>query len=987
MTDSSTSPAAGSLKAGRTANGFMIESVTSLSEIRCLAYQALHEKSGARLLHLHSNDPENLFAVGFKTPPPDDTGLPHILEHTVLCGSEKYPVKDPFIELLKTSLATFLNAMTYPDRTIYPCASMNVRDFFNLASVYLDSVFHPLIDEERFKQEGHHLELTRPGDLAAPLTVKGVVYNEMKGAYSGLDGIIERELTKKLIPDNAYGRDYGGDPDAIPGLTYEKFRDFHRTYYRPANSLIFLYGNIPTEKHLAFLGPFLDGFRRTTTDVEIAEQPRWTEPRRSSIPYPIGPGENAEKKAAVVLAYLAGANTDPLRTLSDRILSHYLIGNAASPLRQALIDSKLGEELTDSGYFHHQRDTFFTVGLKGTEAERSGAVEEVIRKTCSRIVREGLERKKLEACLHQLDLFTREVPNLYPLKLMDRAFESWAGDGDLFRWLKINDQVRRLRRKWRETPVFFEDRLRELLLDNRHYAVLTFVPDAGYLAARERRFRQEMEARKSALSRTELKTIAREAEELEAAQSAPIPPETAALLPRLSRADVPPEATLLPTSREEAEGRPCLATDLFSNGLSYVTLAFDLRGLNEELSDYLPLFCEALPRMGAGESDYAATAEREAACSGGVEATPIISGRIDDPFYDQPVLTVSSKALDRKLPAMLALLADRVLRCDFTDRDRLRDVIIQGRVARRSGVIRSGNSYAASFAARRLSNNCALKETWKGLTQIRFFDRLAENFDAESDLIVDRLSAIREFLIRKDRLTSSILGRPASMEKIRRWLEGLLREIDRGPSPPPDIPAFTPGPATKEGVAVPADVAFVATAIPAAAFTEPAGPALFLLSSSLSYGYLWEEVRVKGGAYGCSASYNPANGTFSLASYRDPSIKQTLEVYYRLPGYLKEKMDLSPKALEQAVIGSFKKLDRPIRPEEAVGTALLRYLRGETDEERNKFRERLLALRGEDIRRASEEVLSPSLSGAPVCVLANREKLEEAGGFQNIFDL
>ncbi|MBN2711756.1 MAG: insulinase family protein, partial [Planctomycetes bacterium] len=374
------------LSVGDELHGFRVEKITPLEELRVLAIEARHPKSGARFLHLYTEDEESLFSAAFRTPPPDDTGLPHILEHTVLCGSKRYPVKDPFVELLKTSLATFLNAMTYPDKTVYPCASMNEKDFFNLAGVYCDAVFHPLITEKHFKQEGHHYEFAEPGNTGSPLIIKGIVYNEMKGAYSDLDGIIDRNLTRSICPDNAYGKDSGGDPEIIPELTYEQFTNFHARYYHPSNALLFVHGNIPTEKHMKFLDDeYLSKFDAISIDTSIDEQPRWSEPVRATIPYPVGPEDTAEKKTAITVNFLTNDLTDPIKSLSMGILDYYLLGNAASPLRKALIDSKLGEELTDSGYANYQRDTFFTVGLKGTESEKEDEIVEIVFSVCSEL--------------------------------------------------------------------------------------------------------------------------------------------------------------------------------------------------------------------------------------------------------------------------------------------------------------------------------------------------------------------------------------------------------------------------------------------------------------------------------------------------------------------------------------------------------------------------------------------------------------------------
>lgn len=967
------------LSVGETLHGFCVEDVTALSDIRAVAYRLIHAKSGARLLHLHSQDPENLCALAFRTPPPDDTGLPHILEHTVLCGSKRYPVKDPFVELLKTSLATFLNAMTYPDKTVYPCASMVEKDFFNLVGVYCDAAFRPLLTEKHFKQEGHHFDLVEPGNTRSPLTIKGIVYNEMKGAYSDLDGLIGRETSKGICPDNAYGRDSGGDPESIPDLTYEEFIVFHRTYYHPSNTFIFLYGDIPTEKHLTFLdSAYLSEFQTISLETAISAQPRWSSPRRKTVPYPIGPNEDPARKASVCLTFLTNDVTEAIRSLSMNVLEYYLLGNAASPLRKALIDSKLGEELAPSGYADYQRDTFFTVGLKGTEPDRADAIVDLVRTTCTKLIKDGLDREKVEAAFHRLELSSREITGHYPLRLMDQVYRSWLYDADPLYNLRLNEHLAELRRRYGSEEGFFERQLAEMIVDNLHYSVLTFIPDTGYVARKEQAFRARMERVKKEKTEADLEWIAEEAAELDRIQSAPNSPESLATLPRLSLADIPKEPYELPTEVTEVSERPVLYTDVFSNGLSYVQIAFDLRGIAEELIDFLPVYADALSKMGAGDDDYVTMAEREAASTGGVGAGVSTGGRVDDPFHVQPMFTVSSKALDAKLPDMLEILSDRILRCDLTDLDRLKDVILQGRVHRRSSVIPSGNHYAALYAGRNLSRNRAIAERIGGISHVRLYDNLAGNFDAVRDDLVAKLARIRDFVLAKGRVIASFVGGKAQHSTFREHLAGMIEGL-RDETPPEESSGFQPNPALREAVAAPADVAFVAMAFPAVGAAHKGAPALLLLSVQLSLGYLWEEIRTKGGAYGARAAYSPQDGVFSLSSYRDPFIKETLDVYTRITNHIAHKMDLTPGAVEQGIIGTVKTIDHPIRPGQAVGIALARHLSGQTPEFRKDFRQRLLSLSGEEIRQAGLEVLASALKDAPVCVIASRERLAAAG--------
>ena len=436
---------------------FTVKDITSLPEINAKAYQMYHAKSGAHLLYLHTEDKENLFSVAFKTPPHDDTGLPHILEHTVLCGSKKYPVKDPFVELLKTSLATFLNAMTYPDKTVYPCASMNEADFHNLVNVYCDAVFFPLITEKHFKQEGHHYDFSEPGNIESSLSIKGVVYNEMKGVYSDLNGIISKEEAKSLFPNNAYGKDSGGDPDAISSLKYNDFVNFHDTYYHPSNAYFFIYGGFDITKTLEILNKnYLSKFKKIPISSDIKQEPKWKSSIKKIIPYPFSENDDSEKKAAVTVNFLANNLTDTISSLSMSVLENYMLDNSSSPLRKALIDSKLGEALTSSGYADYQRDTYFTAGLKGTKQKNTDQILKLIIDTCNKIIKEGIDKEKLESSFHKIEFHAKEIQSSYPLVLMDRIYNYWLYGADPLCLLKLNDHLKKLREVCKNDSRYFE---------------------------------------------------------------------------------------------------------------------------------------------------------------------------------------------------------------------------------------------------------------------------------------------------------------------------------------------------------------------------------------------------------------------------------------------------------------------------------------------------------------------------------------------------
>jgi len=968
------------LKVQDECEGFIIEDIKVLPEVLSVAYIARHLKTGARLIHLHNNDPENLLALGFRTPPPDDTGLPHILEHTVLCGSKRYPVKDPFVEMLKTSLATFLNAMTYPDKTVYPCASMLEKDFFNLSSVYCDAVLNPLLKEEHFKQEGFHFDFEIPGDITSPLIVKGIVYNEMKGVYSSLDGLISRETVKSICPDNAYGRDSGGVPDEIIKLTYDRFLEYHHTYYHPSNLFIFLYGNIETIKHFKFLdSEFLSSFNKIDVSSSISCQPRWTEPRRKTISYPIAPHEDTKEKSAICLTFLTNDVIDTIKTLAMRVLDFYLLDNAASPLRKALIDSHLGQELTSSGYADYQRDTFFTVGLKGSEPERADAIEELVFKVLKDEVKKGLDKEKLDAAFHRLELSARQITGHYPLRLMDLVFSSWIYDADPVYNLNICSHLNELRKIYENNPHFFEDILKELLINNPHYTRLTFVPDPELSERQKEEFRRKMEEIKASFTEEELIKINEEARRLELLQLKPNPPEALKTLPKLSKKDISPEPYELNTREENIDGLPILFTDMQTNELSYILCAFDISGIESleegSLIQYLPLFSEALVKMGTDKKDYATLAHEEALVTGGISAGVNLGFKVEDDGFFRPIFSMGSNAIKRNIDKMLDIYFDRLKRVDFSDKDRLRDVILQGMVARKSSIIPHGNSYAESYASRNISPKTWLLEKISGISQVRFFNYLAKDFDKISDKIVENLFKIKQFLLNNSKAFISIVGDKDCYKILRKRVVKELSDFIRDESPVNIKPTKNNKSKVLDALITQTDVSFVAMSMPSLGFKDRHSPTLLLLSRHLSLSYLWEQIRVKNGAYGAKASFSPSLNIFTISSYRDPKIKETLECYMRVVDFIEKEMDLSEESIEQAIIGTFKLFDKPIRPAQALSLSLNRFMSGENTDFRRKIRAALLNTKADDIKDVTSKVLSDTIKRAHFAIICNEKDL------------
>lgn len=964
---------------GMTNNGFRVVNITELPALSIRALELIHDNSGARMLHLEADDQENLFAAAFRTPPPDDTGLPHILEHTVLCGSKRYPVKDPFVELLKCSLATFLNAFTYPDRTIYPCASMNHKDFRNLMRVYCDAVFNPLITQDHFRQEGHHLE-PNP-ESASGLLVKGIVYNEMRGAYSDPDEMMERRLFRMLYDGNAYSRDFGGDPAAIQTLTYDQFVAFHKTYYHPANAWFFTYGNADLHETLRILDEeFLVGCKRINVDSTIAALPRWSKPRTMRVPFPLDEAESDGGKSQVAIAFAANDLREVTTSLAMNLLDTYFLDNAASPLRKSLIDSKLGEEVGPSGYVSWLRDTAFSVSLKGTEPDRADAIEEVVFQTIRKEIATGFDRERIDAALHQLELASREIPTQYPLRLMERAYSSWLYDSDPLAHIRLGEKLDELRKVLDSQPRYLEDLAQRVFIDNQHRAMVIMVPDKVYVERQDQEQEDRLLALREKMSVADLEQVAVEADRLEKMQSEGNSPDNLATLPRLSIKDVSPEP--LPFDYVKTMAEPLLLhvqPPSGTGGVGYLQLWLDISGLGDEDLDDLPLLCEAMSKMGAAGNDYAVMADREAAVTGGLDIGCGTAVHIEGPSAARLRMSFTLRALEKNWEKALGVLHDRLFAPEYSDRERLADVIKQLRMSWRSQIVGAGNQYAVSRAGRHISPVVAMAERLAGCHQARLINRLASDVENKSvDAVVDKLQRLQSLIVGNGGPAAAFAGNDKAGMLTRQWLHDTSKKLG-GVYGKKDFRFSTHllgEEGRREGLAVPADVAFVAKVIPAPALIHPDAPALMLLSQQLSYGYLWNELRVKGGAYGARAAYDGARGVFSLSSFRDPNVSRSLAAYGGVVAYVENEMDLTQAGVEQAIIGAIKGLDAPIRPTIMSGLALTRHLSGEGDAFRKEFRARLLSLTGDAIRKACRIHMGSAAINPAYCVLTSRERLQ-----------
>lgn len=971
---------------GQELDGFVVVQATPLPEQRAVAYQLLHSKSGARILHLHNDDTENLFSITFPTPPTDDSGVAHIIEHSVLSGSRKFPVKDPFFEMIKQSMATFINAMTSSDSTYYPVSSNVRQDYYNLAEVYWDAVFYPNLTEMTFLREAHHLE---PADKTKPtgeLTLQGIVYNEMKGVFSSPSALAGQASFRGLFPDTVYGRESGGDPKAIPLLTYQQFRDFHARYYHPSNAYIFLYGDISTAHHLAWLKPKLDAFTQQAIDVTIADQPRWTEPRQQTITYPIGPTDQTTGKTWITLNWLIGDGNDAEQIMAMSLLEAVLLGNQAALLHKAIIDSGLGEDLAHCGFEDETKQSTFHVGIKGSEADRADAFVELVLTTLRQIVQQGIEPARIDAAFHQLIYSQLEITSHYPLQQLGVVKAAWMHGKDPLTFVRGAQLLDKLRQRYRDDPQIFTRLIQRYLIDNPHRLTLICAPDQQLAARQEADERQSLSETRQKMTEADLQHIAQQTAELDRLADMPNSPEALATLPRLYVKDLPATPREIPTTRQKlADGIELLHNDVLTNGINYLSVDFDLSHLPAELFAYLPLYSDCVYKMGAAGQGYEQIAQRMAAATDGITFTPHTTAHFDreKPFLRRAMFGL--KFLDDTAVPALELLHDLIFQLDLDNTDRLHQVLRQDAIAHRSSIVGKGMSLARHHAGHGLSAALNLDNQMVGLPQTRLITRLADQFGSQADQIILQLKKIRAAIANRSGLVISFTGSAKAhalvCQAFERW-SGQMKVHTTAPVPVD----FSPIRRASDGLANPMKVAFCVRVMPAPHISHPAAPALELASHLVSLDYILDEVRFKGTAYGGGCSYSGASDIWTFYSYRDPHVQRTLQVFDRTLDYIK-KADWTQDVVDRAIISSAKYAERPIRPAYANTAALMRHLSGHTFEIRTDYYHRLLTSTADQVKAAAVAQFEQHYAENNTCVVSSREKLAEASlEVQDILD-
>lgn len=940
-----------------------------------------HKKSGARIAILSNNDDNKVFYIGFRTPPEDETGVPHIIEHTTLCGSKKFPVKDPFIELAKGSLNTFLNAMTYPDKTVYPVASCNDQDFKNLMDVYLDAVFNPNITkyEEIFKQEGWHYELTGKDD---ELKINGVVYNEMKGAYSSPDEVLSSQIYRSLFPDNTYSKDSGGNPEYIPKLTYEAYLDFYHKYYHPSNSYIYLYGDMDVVERLEWLDKeYLSLYDYKKVNSEINKQPAFDEIKNVEAQYSITMDDSQENKTYLSYNRVVGDSLDEMLYQAFDVLDYALVSSPGAPVKQALIDAGIGDDVYGS-YDAGILQPVFSFVAKNANASQADEFESIIESTLKEVVKTGINKEALLAGINSSEFKFREADfGQFPKGLLFglNCLDSWLFD-DMkpFIHLECLGTFAKLR-KAVDTD-YFEKLIQEYLLDNTHGSSVTVKPKRGLGNERDEALAKELSDYKASLSDEEIKKLIEDTEHLKKYQEEPSSDEDLRKLPMLTRADMKKNAMPFSNIEDELLDVKVVRHDIESNGIDYISFLFDAGDFAQSELGYLGFFTNALGLVSTEKYSYTDLANATNIYTGGISTGTASHPDIKDRNNFVFKFEVKLKVLEKNLDKALELMEQMLLSSDFTDTKRLGELVAQIKARLQANLSSSGHLVAAMRSMSSFSRYALYQDELKGIAFYRSICRIEKELSESPKSVSDKLAAIAKKLFARNRMLISFTGNNEAYGNAKPSLEKVMTGFNKmsAVGNQAEVHFNT----AKEAFIDASQIQYVAKTGDFICEGYEYTGALRLLRIILSYDYLWINVRVKGGAYGCMNTFLRSGESY-FVSYRDPNISDTLDVYDRIPEYIKS---FSPdeRDMTKYIIGTFSALDTPMNPEAKGSRSLSAYLEGITYEQIQKERNEILNAQPEDIRRLAD-LVKAVLKKDSICVIGNENMIKESAGlFENV---
>ncbi len=956
-------------------SGFRLDRIERIDEINGTAYEMKHEKSGARLIYIDSPDSNKVFNIAFRTTPHNSTGVAHIMEHSVLCGSRKFPLKEPFVELVKGSLNTFLNAMTYPDKTMYPVASKNDKDFHNLMDVYLDAVFYPRVreDAEIVMQEGWHYELENADD---ELTYKGVVFNEMKGVYSSPDSVLERQMMRELFPDTTYGVDSGGDPDYITDLTYEEFQEFYRVHYHPSNSYIFLYGDMNIEEQLAFLNDeYLSHFDAIDVHTEVALQASFTEGKVVSYPYSVVSEEPTDNRTLHSFAYVL-PDVTPEHSLAFEVLTHALLTSPAAPLKQALVKAGIGSDI--SGYYLDSiRQPMWTVQATGSNLDKQADLQRIVESTLQELCDKGLDKELLEASLNSIEFALREsdfggrpIGLAYIIRMMD----NWLYDNDPLELLHYEEALANIRKGLAGT--YFEDLIRHSILNNNHKVLVSIYPERGLQERKDAEVKEHLATVKANMTPEEIEAIVEQTKRLKIRQETPDSDEALASIPLLELSDLNPNIEAVERRESKIGNTTVHFVPTFTKGINYVGLYFKLNCLTEEELFYADILSDILGRIDTSERGYEALAKDINMNLGGLSSdiTAISKDGKRDEFT--PLMIVRAKALHSKLPDLCRLINEVVQKADYSDDQRLTELVQESKAIWDNEAFRRGNSIVSQRVMAQVSAVGKFRDNGN-LGYYQKISELASN-PAALPLLPEKLAEVACKIFRANNVDIMFVGEEGELDAFENLMKPFVETWD-ATELSNDVLQITRL-SGNDGIVTAGKVQYVAQG---GNFIDHGfkhvGP-MSVLETILRYEYLWIRIRVQGGAYGAFANFYD-DGNMIFCSYRDPNLLETLNVYKELPQYLRD-FTLTDREMRKYIIGTMSSLDLPMTPALRGPRAMGMYFSGAKLEDKVEFRKQVIACKPEDIV-ALADVVEPVLNDNHICTMGNEQKIKDAG---NVFD-
>lgn len=948
---------------------FTLIETRAIPEINTIAKIFFHDGTGARILSLSNDDENKCFGINFRTPPHDSTGVAHIMEHSVLCGSRKYPVKEPFVEILKGSLQTFVNAFTFPDKTCYPCASQNLKDFYNLIDIYLDAVFYPNINENTMRQEGWHYEIDTP---ESPLTYKGVVFNEMKGAYSSPDELLGDQSRRSLFPDNTYRFDSGGDPADIPNLTFEAFKAFHDTYYHPSNSFIYFYGDDPEDERLRILESWLKDFDRKDVASLVPLQSSLGSPRK--VTYPYDAGSEAEAKAHLSINWLLTESVDVQSALAFSVLAHILLETPASPLKRILMESGLGEDVI-GGFQEQLRQNIFSAGLKGIQPENLDKVETLILESLANLALEGLDSETVAASLNTVEFLLREQnTGRFPrgLAAMLNALTTWVYDGNPIDALAFEAPLQAIKER-AAGGRYFESLIESYLLKNLHRSTVILLPDPQEGKRREAQETERLEAVKARLSSDALQVIIKEVVELKERQDAPNTPEALATIPSLSLYDLDRNIKVIPSRTIQAGGAPLYFHDIFTNGILYLDLGFDMRVVPEDLLPYAGLLGRLLLEMGTERDDFVRLSQRIGRDTGGIHSATLAS-TIRGSQHPATWFFLRAKAVVPQASALFELLNDILLTARFDQPERFKQIILERKAGLEASLVPGGSAIVNQRLRARFTQADWLSDQMGGLAHLFFLRNLLEEMEKDWPAVLARLENLRHLLVNRGRMVVNVTLDEKSFKSLESGLVAFIENLPTLEATDANW-AFTPSTAN-EGLTIPAQVNYVGKGANIYKLGYNLDGSVQVINNYLQTTWMWEKVRVQGGAYGGHSVFDMHSGAFTFVSYRDPNLLASLNTYDATGDFL-ENLEISQAELTKAIIGTVGDLDAYLLPDAKGWTSLTRQLLAYDDTLRQQFRDQVLGTTPDDFK-AFGAVLKKVAESGEVVVLGSAEAIARA---------